>query len=59
MKVSKGKTQPELGAAAFLVPYMVLGYSFVYRVLIMTHLCFVDYIVTAKSCLPKDADGFL
>ena len=41
MKVSKGKTQPEIVAAAFLVVYMVLGSPFLYQVLIATQLGFV------------------
>ena len=38
MKVSKGKTQPEIVAAAFLLLYMVLGSPFLYQVLIVTHV---------------------
>ena len=38
MKVSKGQSQPEIVAAAFSIPYMVLGSSFVYQVLIMTQV---------------------
>ena len=36
-QVSKGQSQPELGAAAFLVLYMVPGIPFEYQVLIVTH----------------------
>ena len=36
MKVSKGRSQPEIGAAAFLILYMVLGLPFLYQVLIVT-----------------------
>ena len=38
MKVSKGQSQPEIVAAAFLFLYMVLGSPFLYRVLIATHM---------------------
>ena len=38
MKVSKGQSQPEIVAAAFLIRYMVLGRPFYYRVLIVTQL---------------------
>ena len=38
MKVSQGKTQPEIVAAAFLILYMVLGSPFLYQVLIVTHM---------------------
>ena len=34
MKVSKGQSQPEIVAAAFLILYMLLGRPFEYRVLI-------------------------
>ena len=37
MKVSKGRSQPKIGAAAFLILYIVLRSPFVYRVLTMTH----------------------
>ena len=40
MKVSKGQSQPELVAAAFLILYLVLGSPFVYQVLIVTQLVF-------------------
>ena len=36
MKLSKGQSQPEIVAAAFLIPYMVQGRPFKYRVLIVT-----------------------
>ena len=46
MKVSKGQSQPETIAAAFLILYMVLGRPFYYQVLIMTHLfCFCERIL--------------
>ena len=38
MKVSKGQSQPEIAAAAFLILYMVLGRPFEYRVLIVTQI---------------------
>ena len=39
MKVSKGESQPEIVAAAFLILYMVLDAPFLYRsVLIVTHV---------------------
>ena len=38
MKVSKGQSQAEVAAAAFLILYMVLGSPFLYQVLIATHL---------------------
>ena len=38
MKVSKGQSQPEIVAAAFLILYMVLGGPFQYRVLIVTQV---------------------
>ena len=38
MKVSKGQSQPEIVAAAFLILYMVLCRPFYYRVLIMTQI---------------------
>ena len=38
MKVRKEQSQPEIVAAAFLIPYMVLGRPFYYRVLIVTRL---------------------
>ena len=39
MKVSKGQSQPEIVAAAFLILYMVLGSHFlVLIVMIVTHL---------------------
>ena len=31
MMVGKGQSQPEIAAAAFLIPYMVLGRTFYYR----------------------------
>ena len=40
MKVSKGQSQPEIVAAAFLILYMVLGSPFVYQVFIVTQLKF-------------------
>ena len=36
MKVSKGRSQPQVGAAVFSIPYMVLGSPFLYQVLILT-----------------------
>ena len=38
MKVSKGQSQPEIVAAAFLILYMVLGSPFLYQVLTVTQL---------------------
>ena len=38
MKDSKGQSQPEIAAAAFLFLYMVLGRPFQHRVLIVTHV---------------------
>ena len=38
MRVSKGQSQPEIAAAAFLILYMVLGSPFVYQVLIVTQV---------------------
>ena len=38
MKVSKGQSEPEIVAAAFSIPYMVLGSSFLYQVLIVTQV---------------------
>ena len=38
MKVSKGQSQPEIVAAAFLILYMALGSPFLYQVLIVTQL---------------------
>ena len=38
MKVSKGQSQPEIVAAAFLLLYMVLGIDHLYQVLMVTHL---------------------
>ena len=38
MKVSKGRSQPEIAAAAFLILYMVLGSPFLYQVLIATQM---------------------
>ena len=38
MKVSKGQSQPEIAAAAFVILYMVLGSPFLYQVLIVTHM---------------------
>ena len=40
MKFSKGRSQPQIAAAAFLVLYMVLGGPCLYRVLIVTQLWF-------------------
>ena len=37
MKVSKGQSQPEIVAAAFIILYMVLGSPFL-QVLIETHI---------------------
>ena len=38
MKVSKGKTHPEIVAAAFPIVYVVLGSPFLYQVLIVTQV---------------------
>ena len=40
MKVSKGQSQPEIVAAAFLLLCMVLGSPFLYQVLIVAHVRF-------------------
>ena len=42
MKVSKGQSQPEIVAAAFLILYMVLGQPFLCQALILTHLPFLQ-----------------
>ena len=44
----KGKTQPEIVSAAFLILYMVLGSPFLYQVLIVTHL-FTPPLVPLKG----------
>ena len=41
MKASKGQSQPQIAAAAFLILCMVLGRSFSCRVLIMPQLSYV------------------
>ena len=46
-KVSKGRSQPEIAAAAFLVLYMVRGLPFLYRVLIMAQVS-----LPASVCMP-------
>ena len=52
MKVSKGQSQPEIVAAAFLILYMVLGSPFLYRsVLIVTRLG-----ATGTSFPPKKSE---
>ena len=38
MKVSKGRSQPEMVAAGFLILYIVLGRLFLYQVLITTQV---------------------
>ena len=48
MKVSKGQSQPEMVAAAFLILYMVLGSPFLYQVLIVTHSVFVGLLAAEK-----------
>ena len=51
MKVSKGQSQPELVAAAFLILHMALDSPFLHRsVLIVTHL----RSATGKGLLKKD-----
>ena len=40
MKVSKGESQPEIVAAAFLILYMAVGSPFLYQVFIVTHVRF-------------------
>ena len=49
MKVSKGRSQPEIVAAAFLILYMVLGRPLLYQVLIETHMCLIFPVVVFSS----------
>ena len=53
MKVSKGQSQPQIVAAAFLVLHMVLGRPFFYRVLIVTQMAFnvVTWFPLTTKCL--------
>ena len=51
MKVSKGQSQPEIAAAAFLILHMVLGRPFLYRVLIMTFMTHLSLTVVL-GCQP-------
>ena len=58
MKVSKGQSQPEIAAAAFLVLFMVLGRPFKYRVLILTHVSFVGMEARMRTNQSADAETF-
>ena len=49
IKVSKGQSQPQIAAAAFLTPYMVLGRPFQYQVLMVTHMLFLLFLLHNRA----------